>query len=110
MDVIKYVREMEIEHLSSHAEADTISDSAVADASYREFEREEVLEAGEGKFVPFHAVEYVVMDVEASTDTVDDDACQPVGGGGADENAILDENGTPLENENGETLLYQEGE
>lgn len=110
MDVKKYVRSMEVEHLADGVTKDTISDSKIAETAFREFERHEVVEVGEGKMVPYHAVEYIVHNLEVQDGTVDDATCQPIGGGGDDENAILDENSTPLETENGETLLYNEGE
>ena len=52
--------------------------------------------------IPYHAVDHIVVSGEKETVEVDDATCQPVD----DENPIQDENGTNLEDENGNTLIY----
>lgn len=99
----RYNRSLSVKHLIGTT--DSITDTDIATSVLDQFLHYEDLGVTETMLVPYHAVEYVEESMTQTQEEVEDTTC--VVSSGEDEYAILDENATPLENEDNRTLLYQ---
>ena len=71
MKIRKYVRDMTVTHLNG----DTDNITELAPTAFDQFEHYAKMDVGDGKIVPYHAVEYVVTSVEQQVTSVGDDSC-----------------------------------